>query len=462
MKQSLKAKLSLSISAVVLFNVLLISLLANYFINKQFSNYISKQQELKTGDIVSSLHQQYNDKTNTWNTDFIHTIGMSALYQGYIIKVYDMQNKSIWDAESHDMSLCKEIMDEISNRMELKYPRINGEFTTQTFHITRDNKLLGYVNISFYGPYFLSENDFKFLDSLNIVLLAISAFSLMLSVVIGFFIAKRLSNPILKTADATKHISDGNYKIRISEKTDTKEIDLLILSVNNLAESLDGQEKLRKQLTEDVSHELRTPVSILQSHVEAMIEGIWQPTTERLQSCNDEITRIGSLVGEIENLAKLDSDIRKLNKSNINLSEITYKALNGFEAMIKEKNLHISVNNDCSELSADGEKISRVIINLLSNAIKYSDDGGNIDINISETKDSAVLSICDTGIGIPSDELPYIFERFYRTDKSRNRKTGGSGLGLSIVKSIVEAHGGKVSAESQPIRGSCFKVILPK
>jgi len=462
MKQSLKTKLSLAITAVVLFNAVLISLLANYFINEQFNNYISRQQELKTGEIVSSLNQQYNAETNTWNIDFIHTIGMSALYEGYIIKVYDMQNKSIWDAESHDMSLCKQIMDDISNRMELKYPRMNGEFTSNVFHITRNNDILGYVSISFYGPYFLSENDFKFLDSLNIVLLIIGIFTLVFSIIIGFFIAKRLSNPILKTVDATKQISDGNYKIRISEKTNTKEIDMLILSVNNLAESLDKQEKLRKQLSEDVSHELRTPISILQSHIEAMIEGIWQPTTERLQSCNDEITRIGSLVGEIESLTKLDSDNQKLNKSNIDLSEITYKVLNGFEAMIKEKNLRISVINNCSDISADGEKINRVIINLLSNAIKYTDNGGNIDININETRDFAVFSICDTGIGISSDELPYIFERFYRTDKSRNRKTGGSGLGLSIVKSIVEAHGGKINAESQPNQGSCFKVTLPK
>lgn len=462
MKQSLKTKLSLAITAVVLFNAVLISLLANYFINEQFNNYIYRQQELKTGEIVSSLNQQYDVKTNTWNTDFIHTIGMSALYQGYIIKVYDIQNKPIWDAESHDMSLCKQIMDDISNRMELKYPRMNGEFTSNTFHLTRGTDVLGYVSIGFYGPYFLSENDFKFLDSLNIVLLIIGMFSLVFSIIIGFFIAKRLSNPILKTVDATKQISDGNYKIRISEKTDTKEINMLVLSVNNLAESLDRQEKLRKQLTEDVSHELRTPISILQSHVEAMIEGIWQPTTDRLQSCNDEIIRIGSLVGEIESLAKLDNDIQKINKSKISISEIMTKNLNGFEAMIKEKNLHISVHNDCSELQADAEKINRVIINLLSNAIKYTDDGGNIDINIYETKDSTVLSIRDTGIGISSDEMPYIFERFYRTDKSRNRKTGGSGLGLSIVKSIVEAHGGKVSAESQPNQGSCFKVTLPK
>jgi signal transduction histidine kinase len=462
MKQSIKTRLSFAIAIIVLLTVVLVSILANLFINEQFNSYISRQQKQKTEEIVSTLSQQYNKNTDTWNIDFIHTIGMSALYEGYIINVYDIQNKSIWDAQSHDMSLCKQVMDDISKRMETKYPKINGQFTSQTFDLTRDNIILGSVNISCFGPYFLSENDFRFLDSLNIVLVLIGAFSLLFSIIIGIFMAKRLSSPILKTVDAAKQISDGNYKIRINEKTDTREIDLLIRSINNLAESLEKQGKLRKQLTEDVSHELRTPIAVLQSHVEAMIEGIWEPTVERLQSCNDEVTRIGNLVGELENLAKIDNEDQKLNKTKIDLSEITNKAIKSFEAMIKVKDLHVSLISDCSYISADGDKISHAVVNLLSNAIKYTENGGKIDINISETKESAILSIRDNGIGIPADEQPFIFERFYRADKSRNRKTGGSGLGLAIVKSIVEAHGGKVSVQSQIKKGSCFEIILPK
>lgn len=462
MKFSLKSKLAIAISGVVLLNALIIGLLANYFINRQFGAYIARQQELKAAEIVSSLSQQYDSETDSWNTGFIHTIGMSALYEGYIIKVYDIRKASLWDAESHDMSLCREIMDEISGRMASEYPEIGGEFVSRDFSITRDGQTPGSVDIRFYGPYFLNENDFKFLDSMNAVLFFTGAFSILISVITGFFTAKKLSSPILKTADAAKEISDGNYKIRISEKSGTRETDLLTRSLNHLSESLQQQEKLRRQLTEDVSHELRTPVSVLQSHLEAMIEGIWEPTAERLESCNEEVRRIGALVGEIENLAEFDSGSRKPEKSVTDISAITHKALNGFEAMIKEKNLHVSVKGYCSGLSADAEKITRAIKNLLSNAVKYSEDGGSIEINIDETKDSAIFSIRDTGIGIEPDELPFIFERFYRTDKSRSRKTGGSGLGLSITKSIVEAHGGKIIAESRPNLGSCFTITLPK
>ncbi|HHW46696.1 MAG TPA: HAMP domain-containing histidine kinase [Clostridiales bacterium] len=459
---SLKTKLSFAIAMVVLITVALISFLANVFIEKQFNNYILRQQELKKNEIVSLLSQQYNKNTGTWNVDLIHSIGMSALYEGYIIKVYDVENNPIWDAQKHDMSLCAQVIHDISKRMEEKQPLVNGEFTSKTFQLTDGNETLGYVDISYFGPYFLSENDFKFLDALNIVLILIGVFSLLLSVLFGIILAKRISQPILKTVDVTKKIAGGNYNERINEKTKTKEIDILIKSINHLAFSLENQEALRKQLTEDVSHELRTPIAILQSHIEAMIDGVWEPTKERLASCNDEIKRIGSLVSDLEKLHNLDSENLELHKSEINLADIIHSAAKKFDVALKEKNLAISINGNCSEILADVDRISQVAINLISNAVKYSKEGGRIDINIFETNDSVGFNVTDNGIGIHENELPFIFERFYRADKSRNRNTGGSGLGLSIVKSIVEGHGGKISVKSKVDSGSSFEVILPK
>lgn len=193
-----------------------------------------------------------------------------------------------------------------------------------------------------------------------------------------------------------------------------------------------------------------------------MIEGVWESTTERFESCNDEIKRIGGLVGELENLAKIDSDNLKLNKSDINLLDIINKALKGFEVKFKEKNLNVNVIGNSSDIFADGDKINQVITNLLSNASKYSIDNGKIDIIIEDMANTAIFRIKDNGIGIPEEELPFIFERFYRADKSRNKKTGGSGLGLAIVKAIVEAHGGEVRVESNIDKGSCFEIILPR
>jgi len=346
--------------------------------------------------------------------------------------------------------------------MDTKYPQLNGEFMSKTISITKDGEKIGTADISYFGPYFLSADDFQFLSALNTILIGIGLFSLVFSVIVGSILAKRLSSPILNTVNATKQISDGDYDVRIAEGSNTRELNELIVAVNHLADSLGKQESLRKQLTADVAHELRTPLTSIGTHIEAMLEGVWEPTNERLQSCHDEILRIGKIIQDLENLAKVESENLKLDKSQIDLTELSEKAVGNFAADIDKKNLKISIYGASSAIYADQNRISQVLINLISNAVKYTPENGVIKILISEDKQFARLSVNDNGIGIPQDELPYVFERFYRADKSRNRMTGGSGIGLAIVKSIVTAHGGSVAAESHLNEGSCFVVKLPK
>lgn len=462
MKHTLKTKLSLTIAFVTLLSIAIISLFSNFLIQDQFKGYITRQQQASVKEIVTSISQQYDDATGKWDVNFVHTIGMNALYDGFIVKVYDVNSNNIWDAEVCDMNSCTRIMDDISHRMMTKYPQINGEFTSKEFPIYLVNKEIGKANISFFGPYFLSKDDFEFLNSLNRILILVSVFSLVFSVFVGFFMAKRISHPILITAGVAKQISDGEYNVRIEETTNTKEVNELTGSINHLADSLGKQENLRKQLTADVAHELRTPLTTLQTHIEAMVEGVWQPTTQRLQSCYDEAVRLEKLVKDLESLARVDSNNLKLEKTQVNIIEVVKKVLLNFEAELKNKAMSVSVNGFCADIFADKDRISQVVINLLSNAIKYTSKGGNININLSETDKSIMLSIQDNGIGISSEDLPFIFERFYRADKSRNRKSGGTGIGLVIVKSIISAHGGTVDVQSVLNEGSVFMVTLPK
>ncbi len=462
MRHTLKSQLSSTILVIVLLTIGIISFLSNILINKQFMNYISKQQELKAQIITSSISQQYAPFTDIWNMDYIHAIGMFSLYEGYIIKVYDKDGVILWDAQAHDMNLCNQIMDEISERMRIQYPRLNGDFTSVSHPLLQDGKTVGSVSISYFGPFFLNENDFRFLHSLNVILISVGAVSLIVSLLIGSLLAKRISRPILNTVEVAKQISDGRYEVRLEEKSDTQELQLLIASINHLAQSLETLEKLRKQLTEDVAHELRTPITILQSYLEAMTEGIWDATPDRLQSCYDEVVRIGTLVKDLESLAKLEKDNLLLDKQRMDLRVVAEQVVSTFEAESMNKKFTVTVHGAHTELLADVSRIKQVMVNLLSNAIKYSGENAVILLEIFETKDRAGFMIRDNGIGIPKEELPYIFERFYRADKSRNRMTGGTGIGLTIVKSIVEAHGGRVSVESKLGKGSTFTVTLPK
>ena len=462
MKQSIKTKVSSTISVIILLTVGMISILSNYFINEKFADYITRQMDLKAQIISSSLSQQYMSSTNKWDLEYIHTIGMFSLYEGYLLKVYDDQDRILWDAQAHDMSLCIQIMDDISERMRIKYPQIEGEITSTNYPLSQAGQTIGTVSISYYGPYFLNENDFQFIDSLNKILFGIGSVAFIISIMIGHMLAKRLSSPILKTVEATKEITDGNYNVRLEEETGTKELDLLINSINHLAGSLEKMEKLRKQLTEDVAHELRTPITILQSYIEAIIEGVWEPSTERLQSCYDETIRIGKLVSDLEKLAKVESDNIRLDKVELNLYQLIDQVINSMDKEITNKKLKVNLHGPKIAITADQDRFRQVIVNLLSNAIKYSTEEGTIDFKIIDDKDIAGFRIIDDGIGIPANELPFIFERFYRADKSRNRMTGGAGIGLTIVKSIIEAHGGKIKVESKLGEGSSFLVELPK
>ena len=458
--KSLRKQLSLSILLTLLITIGLIGLLSNWFINREFEKYITELGRERRENIVDDLGRQFDGFKRNWKLDYVHAIGMNALYDGYILKLYDAGGNMVWDAENHDMSLCGQIMNEISARMEER--GAEGGFVDNTYEIDQNGKKVGAVSIKYYGPFFMNEADFNFINVMNTVLLVIGILSSACSVVVGCLLARRISRPVTKTAYIAKQISKGNYDIRFEPGTRIRELDDLADAINHLSDALKSQEKLRKQMTADVAHELRTPLTALSSHLEAMIEGLWDATPERLKSCHEEVKRLGTLVEDLGQLAKIEGENLVLNKSRIDLFEIVHTVSDTMKGEISKKNLTLSIEGSPVFAEADKNRFSQVVANLLSNAVKYTPEGGAIGIEVYETDRLGIVKVTDTGIGIPETELPLIFERFYRTDKSRNRKSGGAGIGLAIVKSIVNAHGGTVTVDNIKEQGSCFTVSIPK
>ncbi len=458
--KSLRKQLSLSILLTLLITIGLIGLLSNWFMNREFEKYITELGRERRENIVDDLGRQFDGFKRNWKLDYVHAIGMNALYDGYILKLYDAGGNMVWDAENHDMSLCGQIMNEISARMEER--GAEGGFVDNTYEIDQNGKKVGAVSIKYYGPFFMNEADFNFINVMNTVLLVIGILSSACSVVVGCLLARRISRPVSKTAYIAKQISKGNYDIRFEPGTRIRELDDLADAINHLSDALKSQEKLRKQMTADVAHELRTPLTALSSHLEAMIEGLWDATPERLKSCHEEVKRLGTLVEDLGQLAKIEGENLVLNKSRMDLFEIVHTVSDTMKGEISKKNLSLSIEGSPVFAEADKNRFSQVVANLLSNAVKYTPEGGAIGIEVYETDRLGIVKVTDTGIGIPETELPLIFERFYRTDKSRNRKSGGAGIGLAIVKSIVNAHGGTVTVESIKEQGSCFTVSIPK
>lgn len=462
MLRRLQTQLSLTISLVVVLSIALISVMANVLIRDAFEKNAIAQRDIRSQDIVTNLSSQYDSSADQWDASFVHGVGMFALYDGYVIRLFDQGGNIVWDAENHDMALCNQIMEEISDRMDRAIPLRDAGFSTREFDLISDGQYVGKVEITSYGPFFFTENDVRFLEALNVILVVIALLSLGFSILAGSLLSRRIARPMTDIVHLATQISDGNYGIQSDTKTDTIELLELVTAVNHMSDSLRRQEDLRKQLTTDVAHELRTPLTSVSSYLEAMIEGVWEPTPERLRSCHEEISRIASLVAELEKLAQVENDNGKRSVEPFDLYHVAGVAADTFTAEAMKRGITIQVDGTSCVIPGDKDRIQQVITNLLSNAIKFSRDGGRIRVTVEDRELQGTLTVRDDGIGIPEDEIPLVFERFYRTDKSRNRKTGGAGIGLTIAKSIVTAHGGTIDVRSKLNQGSTFTVTLSK
>ena len=224
------------------------------------------------------------------------------------------------------------------------------------------------------------------------------------------------------------------------------------------------QDSIRKRLVSDVSHEIRTPLNLLQNNLEAMIDGVLPISKERLSSLNDEVIRFSKLLDNLNTLKEFDAEEVTLKEENIFLDELIQGTCEEFSMVAKEKDIEVNYTIKPDEkymVLGDPDKIKQVFINIISNAIKFTKVHGQIDIKITENKDQIVVIIKDNGIGIKKEDLPFIFERLYRGDKSRH-EIQGSGIGLTIVKRILNLHGAEIQVVSEDGKGSIFTVTFNK
>lgn len=287
----------------------------------------------------------------------------------------------------------------------------------------------------------------------------IFAGAILLAAAISIYTAKRLSAPLMQMKYAAEQMTKGELDIR-TNVTGNDELSDLGRALNHLAGQLQIQEQLRLTMTEDIAHELRTPLTTLKSHLLAMLDQIWEPTPERLRSCYEETERLISLVKDLEQLTIMDSPQFHLERKPEDLSALIHQSATLLSASYMEKRVNLEVNL-CPNIRlwVDRDRAIQIMVNVLSNALRYTPEGGRVHVHATDEGETALIVVEDTGIGISPDDLPYVFERFYRADKSRNRKSGGGGIGLAIVKKLVDAHGGSIAIESAT--GTTVWIRLP-
>ena len=281
----------------------------------------------------------------------------------------------------------------------------------------------------------------------------------LLALLTGLAVARRITRPVTKLIAVTRAMAGGDRAARVGGSRGPGELRELATAFDQMAEALDRQEQLRRNLVADVAHELRTPIAVLQAGHEALLDGVAEPTPAELGSLRDEVLRLARMVGDLQTLAAADAAALNLARRRCDLADLAAAAADSLARRFEAAGITLDRQLSPAGVLADPHWLHQVITNLLSNALKFTPPGGRVTISTAIRGAGAVLTVTDTGAGIPAEELPRIFDRFWRGRQAA--PVSGSGIGLAVAAELARAHGGQLTASSQPGRGTRMTLILP-
>ena len=281
----------------------------------------------------------------------------------------------------------------------------------------------------------------------------------LLAMLTGLAVSRRITRPVEQIIAVTRAVGRGQRAARVGTVSAPGELRELASAFDQIADTMDRQEQLRRDLVADVAHELRTPVAILQAGHEALLDGVVEPTPDQLTSLRDEVLRLARMVDDLQTLAAADAATLQLSLRRCDLAEVTAAAAGSLAGRFEAAGLAVRQRLAPAWVMADPRWLHQVITNLLTNALKFTPAGGQVTVQSRAAGTSAVLQVTDTGAGIPADELPHIFERFWRGRQAA--QTSGSGIGLAVAAELARAHGGQLTVASEPGRGTEMTLTLP-
>lgn len=285
-----------------------------------------------------------------------------------------------------------------------------------------------------------------------------------IAIILGIWLSRGLSAPIVALSKAAREIGSGDLQQRVPVHNHSQELDDLAQSFNRMAVDLENAETLRKNMLADISHELRTPLTALSGQLRGVLDDVYELNEADIANLYSQTEHLIRLVEDLHLLAQAEARQLPLHKTAVSLIKLWQEITLNFTPLATEKNIHFntSLPANLPPITADQIRLRQIFTNLLANALRHTPSGGRITVQASHHAGIVTLTITDNGDGIEPEHLPYLFDRFYRTDRSRNRETGGTGLGLAIVKALVEEHEGEIMASSSGIgQGSKFTLRFP-
>lgn len=283
------------------------------------------------------------------------------------------------------------------------------------------------------------------------------------ALVVSLFLSGRVVTPVRAMMSASQRIAAGHYEERVQDRG-ADELGQLAQSFNQMAAKLQQVESMRRQLIGDVAHELRTPLTAIKGSMEGLMDGVLPASAETYHQIHQEADRLNRLVDDLQELSRVEAGAYEMDLHPVDISSLVKTVVKRLGGQFEEKDVKLTVDlpPDLPLIQADDDRMIQVLTNLISNALRYTPEGGEVTLRASKSGNQIQVTVKDTGVGIPPEHLAHIFTRFYRVDKSRSRQAGGSGIGLTIAKYLVEAHGGRIWVESGgQDQGSVFTFTLP-
>jgi two-component system sensor histidine kinase BaeS len=432
----LRGRLALALAAVALLSVALATVLADSGLNSRLDQAARERLHAAAGHTAQLAAGLYVQQHDQWSVQTLAELGHLAGISGYRVAVYDQGGRLLGGSVAHSPAALARA----------------GVFAA--------GHQAGSVVLTPLQGQVLTGEDRQLRQRLNTLHLIAALAALAAGVLAALLLAMTLARPLRQLTDAARRIEHGDLEARV-QPAGAPETATLGRAFNRLAETLEHEEQIRRAAAADIAHELRTPLAGIVSRIEAAQDGVLRDERANLDAIHDEALRLAQLVDDLGKLAEAEQPGLTLEKRTVDLATLLAERVTVYRERFDAKAIALEQQIEPAEVLGDPRRLAQIIDNLLSNALRYTDTGGKATVALSRRGSEAVLDVTDTGIGIAGEDLPFVFERFWRGEQSRARKSGGAGIGLAIVRELVAAHDGRIDVHSTPGEGSRFSVSLP-
>lgn len=470
MRRSLRVRLALTHAAVAVIAIVVVGLVVNLSLTRRFDSYVAQQRTAREQAVVRTIEQTYTPGIG-WNAEAIFAIGHAAAMNGVGVRVIDLNGTVLFSAGSQRMLGMMSGGHMFGNPLgaggatgvggasasQTESSTGAAKLTVRTYPVVVDGTTVARAQVVERLGVVLPQ-DAAYRRALTLYLLLAALLAGGIAVVVSVVVSRRITHPLVALTEAAEQLEQGRLETRVVAHGDD-EVAELARAFNRMAEALARQEEWRSTMTADLAHELRTPLATMQARVEALEDGVLPATPDNLRVIGAEVERLGRLLGQLRSLAEVSNEGFNLERREVDLASIVRDAAAVEEPAFVDKGVTLAVSAQAVAVAGDRDRLRQVVTNLLDNALKFTPPGGHAWVEVARDGAEAVLTVSDDGANIDPDDLPFIFERFYRG--ATGKGAPGVGLGLAIVRGLVRAHGGSVQAAPRQGGGATFTVRLP-